>query len=208
LEGALGVKNSNLDGSLDSQGTISLKLSMKKTRTRLRWVSQLMKAGTREWDEDLIRTCLFPHDTEEVLKIRPTSRVEEGFIAGHYEKSGMFTVHSAYKLALQIHQVDHRQVGSSTNPDGSRALYKEVWSAKVPPKVRIFAWRLLHDGLATQCNRMKCTLTDDATCLVCGTEETAFHAVVRCTKAMALRNEMRRHWSLPDEKQFMFSGPD
>jgi hypothetical protein len=28
------------------------------------------------------------------------------------------------------------------------------------------------------------------------------------TKAMALRNEMRRHWSMPDEKQFVFSGPD
>jgi hypothetical protein len=113
----------------------------------------------------------------------------------------MFTVCSAYKLALQIHQADQRQVGSSMNPDGSRALYKEVWSAKVPPKVRIFAWMLLHDGLAMQCNRMKRMLMDDATCLVCGTEEeTTFHAVVRCTKAMALRNEMRRHWSLPDEK--------
>jgi hypothetical protein len=92
---------------------------MKKTRTRLRWVSQLMKAGTREWDEDLIRTYLFPHDAKEVLKIRPTSRVEEDFIAWHYEKSGIFTVSSAYKLALQIHQADQRQVGSSMNPDGS-----------------------------------------------------------------------------------------
>jgi ribonuclease HI len=168
-----------------------------------------MKADRREWDEGLIRTCLYPHDAEEVLKIRLTNRNEEDFIARHYEKSEMFSVRSAYKLALQPHQAEQRQEGSSRNLDGSRALYKEIWSAKVPPKVRIFAWRLLHDGLATQCIRMKRTLTDDATCQVCGREEeTAFHAVIRCTKATALRHEMRKHWLLPEEKPFVFSGPD
>jgi hypothetical protein len=33
-------------------------------------------------------------------------------------------------------------------------------------------------------------------------EETCFHAPVQCTKAVALRHEMRRYWMLPYEIQF------
>jgi hypothetical protein len=78
----------------------SLKLNLKKTRTQLRWVSQLMKAVRREWDEGLIRSCLYPHDVEEVLKIRLSNWNEEDFIAWHYEKSGMFSVRSACKASF------------------------------------------------------------------------------------------------------------
>jgi hypothetical protein len=35
-------------------------------------------------------------------------------------------------------------------PDGKRAVYDRIWSADVPPKVRIFAWRLSQEGLATR----------------------------------------------------------
>jgi hypothetical protein len=44
-----------------------------------------------------------------------------------------------------------------------------------------------------------------ATCQICGMEnETGFHAVVRCTKSMAMRSV----WLLPGEEQFRHSGPD
>jgi hypothetical protein len=37
--------------------------------------------------------------------------------------------------------------------------------------------------------------------------ETTYHTVIRCTKAMELRHEMRKFWRLPDEQQFGYSGP-
>jgi hypothetical protein len=42
----------------------SLKISLRKGRSRLRWVSQLMKQGRREWDEQVLKTCMYPHDAE------------------------------------------------------------------------------------------------------------------------------------------------
>jgi hypothetical protein len=49
----------------------------------------------------------------------------------------------------------------------------------------------------------------DDTYQVCGCEgEMGYHVVIRCTKAWALRQEMRHHWQLPDEEQFKYSGPD
>jgi hypothetical protein len=71
-------------------------LSLKRGRSRLRWVSQLMLPGRREWDVQLIKTLLYPHDVDEVLKIWLSNRTPEDHIAWFYEKSGLFSVRSAY----------------------------------------------------------------------------------------------------------------
>jgi hypothetical protein len=156
-----------------------------------------------------LQTILHPHDVNEVLKIRLSGRVPEDYIAWHYEKSGIFSVRSAYHLAVQLDRADQNQAGCSTRPDGSRPVFKEIWAAAAPLKVRMFVWRLSQEALTTQTNRKKQTLERDAVCQICGMEEeSGYHAVVRCTKAVALRHEMRRHWSLSGELQFQYTGPD
>jgi hypothetical protein len=52
-----------------------------KSRGRLRWVSQLMVPGRCEWDMNVLRSCLLPHDVEEVRKIRLSDRITEDVIA-------------------------------------------------------------------------------------------------------------------------------
>lgn len=115
----------------------SLKISMKKGRSRVRWVSQLMKQDSREWDVNMLEACLFQHDIDEVMKIRLSDRVQEDYVAWHYEKSGLFTVRSAYHLAVRLDQQEHREVGSSSHADGSRRLYNKIWSSPVPQKVSL-----------------------------------------------------------------------
>jgi hypothetical protein len=118
-------------------------------------------------------------------------------------------VHSAYQLGLKMEQEEQMQMGSSAMVGGHRPLYKRIWFAPVPPKIRIFAWRLSRESLATQVNREQQTLVERATCTICGIgDEDGHHVVVLCMKAMALRQEMREHWQLPDEAQFRFNGPD
>jgi hypothetical protein len=39
-------------------------------------------------------------------------------------------------------------------------------------------------------------------------DESGYHVVVRCSMAVALRNAMQEHWSLPGERQFKYTGPD
>jgi hypothetical protein len=186
----------------------SRRIPMKKGRSRMRWVSKLMLPAGQAWDEKRLRMCLFPHDVEEVLKIRLLNRSEKDFIACHYEHFGIFTVKSAYKLALRREYNTMGNKGSSSSADGSWSLYKALWSAKVPPKVRLLAWKLSEEGLATQDNRKRCTLVRNDICNICGMEkETGYHAVVRCSKATALRAEMRRHWTLPAEELLHYTGP-
>jgi hypothetical protein len=161
-----------------------------------------MKPGCQEWDEQVLATCMYAHDIEEVLKLRLPERGGDDFIAWHYEKTGIFTVKSAYMLSLKDEHKTWWEQGSSVRSDGFRSIYKEVWNAKVPQKIRIFAWKLAKEGLASQVNQRSHTLVKTGMCTICGKEdETRYHAVVRCSKAKALRWELRKHWVLPGEDQ-------
>jgi hypothetical protein len=107
----------------------SFKLSLKKGRSRFQWVSQLMRTDRREWDEVLVRPCLHPHDTDEVLKICLSKRGLDDYIAWH------FSVRIPYKLVLKIDQAETRLGGRNSMSDGSRPMYNKIWMAKVPLKV-------------------------------------------------------------------------
>lgn len=49
----------------------------------------------------------------------------------------------------------------------------------------------------------------DSICNICGKEtEDEYHATVSCTKARALRMEMRKSWNLPAEEKFKYTGKD
>jgi hypothetical protein len=168
-----------------------MKITMKKGRSRLLWVSQLMVPGLREWDENVLRACLYPHDAVEVMKIRPMQNGEDDFIAWFYEKTGIFTFKSAYMLAQDLEHMASQDVGTSSNPSGVRPMYWEIWRARVPPKVCIFAWKVSQNCLATQENRRNRALVDWAICMLCGKmEETVHHTLIRCPKAASLWKKM------------------
>jgi ribonuclease HI len=155
----------------------------------------------------LIREILWPHDANEVLKIRVENQNLEDKPAWHYDKNGIFFVKSAYKLAEKIRR--EAPDASSTEPDGRRGIWKNIWRTKVPNKVKIFGWRLATDNLPTTHNKWRRTLEMQNICKACGNGvEDSFHATVDCTKAKALRSRMRDFWELPKEKVFTRNGQD
>lgn len=72
----------------------SPKITTKKNKTRLKWVSDLFLGGTRKWDENLIRYLFYPHDAAKILNLLIQASGEGDFIAWHFEKNGMFFVKS------------------------------------------------------------------------------------------------------------------
>ena len=63
-----------------------------------------MKPGGKEWDVALIHQLFHTYDAEEICKIRVPIQVAEYCVAWHEEKSGVFTVRSAYKLGARLKQ--------------------------------------------------------------------------------------------------------
>jgi hypothetical protein len=90
-----------------------------------------------------------------------------------------------------------------------RKSFEAVWKTPVPQKLKVFIWKLVQNGLGVQTNRLRHHLISDATCSICGMEpEHGHHAMVRCTKATALRPAIWQSWRLPDESSFNYTGPD
>lgn len=121
---------------------------------------------------------------------------------------GVFTVRSAYNLALRLQDIQSA-TASSSSPEGDRKLWGHVWKGNVPPKVNIFTWKLSRDALPTRRNKFIRKIELENTCTLCGqTAETSYHATVGCPQARNIRQAMREHWPIPDEALFEYSGPD
>lgn len=177
--------------------------------SRLRKVKQLFLPGTNDWNEDLIRDMFYLEDADIILGINTPSQPQEDFIAWHYDHTGLFSVKSAYRAAYNIKHGTRWRAGCSSREIDNRPIWKNIWTAAVPNKVRIFGWRVARDNLATMINKCRRTLETDGKCKICGIyDEDSYHATVKCTKSRALRQEMRKFWNLPEEKDFAYTGKD
>jgi hypothetical protein len=177
---------------------------VEKKTSRLPRVDQLFIPGTKEWDVQVLEKFMWPHDVAEVRKIKVPANMDDDFLARQFDNRGLFTVKSAYLLAIR-HRVEPPSAASgSKNVMTNPTKWDLIWKASVPQKVKIFGWRLAHEALGTEQNRCKRTMAVMPTCSICGREtEDGFHAVVACTKARALRHEVREVWDLPPESSFV-----
>ena len=174
----------------------SLKVLSLKTWSRIRWVNQLMLPQAREWNVPLIEKLFHNFDAEEICKIKIPLNETEDHLAWNYEKNGIFTVRSAYRLGMNLKQQEEIVGSSRSISTGRENLWNLMWKAHVPHKVHIVAWRIATDSLPTKENKRRRTLEIDGICNICGIEkEDAHHAIVNCTKARALREKIREHWA-------------
>jgi hypothetical protein len=93
------------------------KITKNLSKSRLRKVKDIIDQDNREWKEDVVKQIFMAHDAEEVLKIRLPQSDSEDFISWQFEKSGQFSVRSAYKLALNEKMGIKASNSSSTNGD-------------------------------------------------------------------------------------------
>jgi hypothetical protein len=156
-----------------------------------------------------VRDCFWPHDVNTILNIKLPARATEDFVAWSGESNGIFSVGSAYRIDMQdsLQQLSSGQ--SSAEPDGDQKIWQLIWKVTVPQKMRVFAWRAATESLGVLEGLHQRINTINPTCSICGREvEETHHALVRCTLARALRDELRSHWALPPETAFLQAGRD
>lgn len=172
-------------------------------------MNQLIDPQTKEWNVDLVRQIFHSFDADEICKLKiPRSGVED-CIAWHYEKTGVFTVKSAYKLADSLKRKGTDKATSSSREPGDRSIWDAIWKAKIPEKVKVFGWRVATNSLPTKHNVFRRTMVDDSVCEICGRgEEDEHHATITCTRSVALRQSMRAYWKIPKESEFIYTGED
>lgn len=150
-------------------------------------VSDLM-SELGQWNEALIRETFIPVDAVAILRT-PVRLQEEDRWAWEPEKHGEYTVKSAYRKLADAQSQD-----DLVQPQGSEdASWRRIWNLDVPPKVRVFWWRVLHEFLPAKAILNRRHVEPLAFCDLCGAEqETIKHVLTECTMAKLFWKEMKR----------------
>jgi hypothetical protein len=146
-------------------------------------VFDLIDQSTGQWDEEVLRAIFVQEDVDDILQI-PVRHGMEDTVAWHFDKKGVFSVKSAYRLGIDLR--DHQRVrdaSSSTSPSHEPPFWAKIWNLKLPAKVRIFIWRLSHNSLPLRMNIKRKKIDLDTRCPMCyRVDEDGGHLFLKCKK--------------------------
>lgn len=146
-------------------------------RTSLKLVKDLFIPGTTRWNEELIDKVIALEDRNLIKVIRPSLVEVSDSISWIYSKDGSYSVKSGY-YAVRRRGIEQ---DATVNSQHTHFLFKYIWNVDVPPKLKHFWWRSLHNGLPVADNLKKRGLRVDAICQLCGEEdETVNHLLFQC----------------------------
>jgi hypothetical protein len=94
--------------------------------------------------------------------------------------------------AKEMLEREHREGRTSHSAANDDPHLQILWKCKVPPKVRVFWWRVSHDFRPCQANLHRKHIERLGTCTFCGMEEeTTFHSLTQCEFAISFCDKFR-----------------
>lgn len=112
-------------------------------------------------------------DARWILNILLPRRRTDDMRIWHYCKDGKYTVRSGYLLASEVHCR-----GYQSNGREMERWWKDLWSANIPTKMKVFSWKAFKDFLATGSTLSKRGMEVDTLCSMCGlVAESPLHAI-------------------------------
>ncbi|KAL0461471.1 UNVERIFIED_CONTAM: hypothetical protein Slati_0034700 [Sesamum latifolium] len=113
----------------------------------------------------------------------------------HYSNTGLFTVRSAYHLALSL-----AAPARTSKERWSRRTWQQIWQAHVPNKAKIFLWRAIRNILPTAMKLQKRLPFGTFCCPFCELEaEQPIHTLLKCPFARQVWALSCIRWSTLDE---------
>jgi len=138
------------------------------------------------WKSQMVRELFLPMDADLILRLPLCRSWPMDKITWHFSPAGIFTVKSAYHL---IRASRRRDQPSASMVSGS-TFWKKLWSLSVPPRIKLFGWKVGVGALATKANIANRIRDFPASCELCGcTEDSAAHALFVCPVAVAVWSE-------------------
>jgi hypothetical protein len=160
-------------------------------------VHELFIPGTRCWDEHKVRQSFLAIESNEVLKIRMGTNMEQDILAWAHEKNGVYSVRSAYRLLKNDQMAKAVEKNSEAGGSAEERVWKLLWKLNVPPKVRSFWWRVVHNFVPAKAELKRRHIAKESFCEVCGApDENVYHVVFQCTTAKRFWEAAEQTWEL------------
>ncbi|KAL0002087.1 hypothetical protein SO802_015868 [Lithocarpus litseifolius] len=138
-------------------------------------VSDLINPDSHKWESDLIKGLFTPQEAELILSIPLSQWRTKDKLIWPFVSSGNYIVKSGYNFLIKENSA---QATSSTNPGINQAIWRNIWDATVPNKVRNFLWRVCKNAIPTKSNLVQRKILIEGTCDHCqASPETALHAL-------------------------------
>ena len=142
-------------------------------------VSALLSPVSNAWNVEAIRLHL-PQYEDFIRKLLPSSRRKKDTLVWLPDKSGIYTSRTGYMLS-KLH---------STAPALDTFKWNSnIWLLSIPPKLKMFLWKLKRRALPVGNNLAIRGITGDFLCKCCGEVENELHILLLCPYA-------RRVWDL------------
>ena len=129
-------------------GSHNFKIQTTRGNNLVLTVDEIINPVNSTWDVDLVKAIFWPTDVYRILQI-PITSDREDVVAWDYNRSGLFSVRSAY----------HCQWESKFGPRCNRVqadtasrtkLWKNLWKLNLPGKIKILGWQALKGLLPCQ----------------------------------------------------------
>ena len=132
--------------------------------------------GERGWDIDLVNDIFSPRDRALIQKIHLSLSEEADKWQWVDDVKGVYTVKNGYRCLTKNRSQQARFAGLIN--------WKSLWRLQIPPKVRIFVWRVTTGCLLTLIALTSRMVDTSLMCPVCNLDyETSYHALVGCVSA-------------------------
>jgi hypothetical protein len=146
-------------------------------------VNELITADY-QWNVTRIRELFFAPDADAIIGIPLRHNGGEDFLAWAHEKSGIYSVRSAYRAIVAKGQADDMARSDAPPSSSTTDVWKRLWKLCVIPKVRVFWWRVLRGILPDYGTLTWRHVMVDSTCGICKAKsESMFHALIECSHA-------------------------
>jgi hypothetical protein len=132
-------------------------------------VDELIDLNTGDWDEQLVRDTFWDDDAETILTI-PTGEGSPDRLAWHFDSKGLFSVKSAYMLAMQTRDSEVGRTTGMSAEGGSihtQFPWHKIWQLKVPNKVQIFLLAIYPQHLPVRNNLKRRKVKTETLCPLC-----------------------------------------
>ncbi|KAF8408042.1 hypothetical protein HHK36_007182 [Tetracentron sinense] len=147
-------------------------------------VSLLIDKDQKTWNHTLLMTVFMPHEAELISSIPLSERLPPDKRVWHFTSKG-FSVRSAYHLTSTLRDRESATSSSTSSLSWNGSLsgikWSQVWQLAIPPKVKIFIWKVALNILPVRANLCKRKIPVENVCGVCGEEgETILHVLKNC----------------------------
>lgn len=158
-------------------------------------VSELIDSSEARWDMEKLSQFFTPADVVTITGIPICTRRQADYWAWHHDRRGMFTVRSAYYMLVHKKDQNSAEINAEAGCSDSATAkkeWKQLWSIRVPSKIRIFLWRLAKCSLPSMDVLKHRHIAESSNCSLCGMEDSWRHSLVDCSMARCV-------WALEDD---------